>query len=192
MTATQVVRGVSSIENWFAYEPSAACARSIVSCMNLSGLRRIGFASWWKRSMKSRTAICAAISPPTWPPMPSAMTSSSVSRLYVYAMRSWLTVREPLRDSWKIVNRIALSDFGKELLLQVAEEADLALLRGNVANRLLQCEHRLRALQRIEAQAPVDHFEHVIRILAGPDLLRRNEVILLLERVGRLRRDRSK
>ena len=42
MQATHVVRGVSSIENWFAYEPSAACARSIVSCRNLSGFLRIG------------------------------------------------------------------------------------------------------------------------------------------------------
>jgi hypothetical protein len=38
--------------------------------------------------------------------MPSATTSSSVSRLYVYAIRSWLTLREP-QDSWKIVKRIA-------------------------------------------------------------------------------------
>ncbi len=84
------------------------------------------------------------------------------------------------------------SDLGEELLLQVAEEADLALLRRNVANRLLQREHRLRALQRIEAQAPIDHLEHVIRILAGPDLLRRDEVVLLLARVGSLRRERRK
>ena len=80
MHATQVVRGVSSIENWFAYEPSAWWARSMQSCRNLSGLRRTGFASCWKRSMNSRTAICAAISPPACPPMPSATTSSSVSR----------------------------------------------------------------------------------------------------------------
>ena len=70
---------------------------------------RIGFASCWKRSMNSRTAICAAISPPAWPPMPSATTSSSVSRPYVYAIRSWLTLREPLRDSWKIVKRMPAS-----------------------------------------------------------------------------------
>ena len=83
MQATQVVRGVSSIENCVEYEPSAACALTIVSCRNVSGFLRIGFASCWKRSMNSRTAICAAISPPAWPPMPSATTSSSVSRLYV-------------------------------------------------------------------------------------------------------------
>ena len=83
MHATHVVRGVSSIENCAEYEPSAACAFTIVSCRKVSGFLRIGVASCWNRSMNRRTAICAAISPPACPPMPSATTSSSVSRLYV-------------------------------------------------------------------------------------------------------------
>src|SRR6266446_8454093 len=57
----------------------------------LERILSVGVDSCWKRSMNSRTAIWAAISPPASPPMPSATTSSSVSRLYVYARRSWLT-----------------------------------------------------------------------------------------------------
>src|SRR5665213_2020885 len=146
--------------------------------------------------------------------MPSAMTSSSVSRPYVYAMRSWLTLREPLRDSWKMVKRIrpdgsaapclptalrwcaalarraSCADFREQHALQVAEERQLALAGRNVADRLLQCEHRLRPLQRVEAQAPVDDLEHVLGILTRPDLLRRHQVVFLHARVGCLRRER--
>src|SRR5512134_1757392 len=152
MQATQVVRGVSSIENCAEYDPSAACALTMVPCRKASGFLSIGVASWWNRSMNRRTAICAAISPPAWPPIPSATTSSSVSRLYVYAIRSWLMAREPLRDSWKIVNRMtSCPDFGEQSPSQVPEHRKLGLLRRNVANGLLQREHRLRALERIEA-----------------------------------------
>src|SRR6478672_3827197 len=193
MTATHVVRGVSSIENWLAYEPSAACARSSVSCMNFSGLRRIGFASCWNRSMNRRTAICAAMSAPTWPPIPSAMTSSSASRLYVYAVRSWLTSRAPLRDSWNIVKRMmrvrALdADLREEKALEVPEERQLAFVRRDVANRALQCEDALRTLERIEPQAPVDDLQQVVRILARPDLLGGDQMIFRQPRIGRLRR----
>jgi pimeloyl-ACP methyl ester carboxylesterase len=52
----------------------AACARSIVSCRNLSGFLRTGFASCWKRSMKRRTAIWAAISPASFLSMPSEIS----------------------------------------------------------------------------------------------------------------------
>ena len=53
MQATHVVRGVSSIENCAEYEPSAACAFTIVSCRKVSGFLRIGVASCWNRSMNS-------------------------------------------------------------------------------------------------------------------------------------------
>ena len=45
-----------------------------------SGLRRIGFRSCWKRWSYGRPQICAALSPPACPPIPSATTRSSVSR----------------------------------------------------------------------------------------------------------------
>jgi hypothetical protein len=81
MHATQVVRGVSSIENCAEYEPSAACAFTIVSCRNVSGILedRRGFLlepldeqahGDLRRDLTARV-----------PPMPSATTSSSVSRL---------------------------------------------------------------------------------------------------------------
>src|SRR5215471_15656856 len=77
------------------------------------------------------------------------------------------------RTNWAWGRCISRPDFGEELFLQVAEEAHLAFLRRDVLDRLLQREHRLRALQRIETQAPVDHFENVVRVLARPNLLRR-------------------
>src|SRR3569833_2175411 len=98
-------------------------------------------------------------------------------------MRSWLTLREPLRDSWNIVNRIGLdrprrasaprvprsfaalrADLGEQHALQVADERELAFLLRNVADRPLQREHALRPLELGEPQAPVDHLEHVVRI----------------------------
>src|SRR6187455_1822763 len=120
-------------------------------------------------------------------------------------MRSWLTRRWPLRDSWKIVKRIERppprwaarfyrdvlrTDLGEQHALDVADERELPLLGRDVADRLLQREHRLRPLERVEEQAPVDDLEQVVRVLARPDLLRRDQVVLLDARVGGLRRER--
>src|SRR5512135_3177283 len=103
-------------------------------------------------------------------------------------MRSWLTSRPPLRDSWNIVKRIGRSsaDFREQQALQVPEERQLALRGRDVADRALQREHALRTLERIEAQAPVDHLEEVVGILARPDLLGRDQVVFLHPGVGGL------
>src|SRR5436190_5806136 len=121
------------------------------------------------------------------------MTSSRVSRLYVYAVRSWLTSRAPLRDSWNIVKRMmrirALdADLREEQALEVPEERQLAFVGRDVADRALQREHALRPLERIEPQAPVDDLQQIVRILARPDLLGRNQVIFRQPRIRRLRR----
>src|ERR1022692_3762772 len=111
----------------------------------------------------------------------------------MYARRSWLTLRWPFRLSWNIVKRTAgLRCFAEQPLLDRVQEGELALSRRNVANGLLQREHALRALERVEAKAPVDHFQHVVGVRAGPDFLGRNEMILRDARVGGLRRKSRK
>src|SRR4030088_3044903 len=83
------------------------------------------------------------------------------------------------------------TDFGEELSLEIAEDAGFALLGRYVADRLLQREHRLRALERGETKAPIDDLEHVFRILSRPDVVGRDEVIFLQPSVGRRRRERG-
>jgi hypothetical protein len=63
------------------------------------------------------------------------------------------------------------ADFREQHFLDTAEERELLLHLRNVADGLLQREHALRALERIEPQAPVDDLEDVVRVLPGPDFL---------------------
>src|SRR4030095_13563083 len=97
-------------------------------------------------------------------------------------LESWKIVKRMLRTLRRGTKRAAVrlrAHLGKQLALDAAEQRELALLRRNVADRLLQREHALRAFERIETQAPVDHFEHIVGVLARPDLLRRYKMILL-------------
>jgi hypothetical protein len=63
---------------------------------NSNGRFSLFCASIWKRRVISCTAISAAISPPWWPPMPSAITMAATSLLYEYPTRSSLPV--PVAD----------------------------------------------------------------------------------------------
>ena len=77
------------------------------------------------------------------------------------------------------------------MLLRLPRNVSLRFFGGMSRIAFCSANTALRPLERIEAQAPVDHLEQVVRILARPDLLRRHEVVLLHARVGRLRRERG-
>jgi hypothetical protein len=55
--------------------------------------------------------------------------------------------------------------------------------------RFLQLEHALRAVHVVQLQAPVDDFQHLLRILAAPELFCGSELVVLQPLVRRLRRE---
>ena len=82
MQATHVVRGLSSRFSSTAWATIARCAALIAETRKSTGFLSLLRASCWKRRVISVTAISAASSPFMCPPMPSAITSSSMLRLY--------------------------------------------------------------------------------------------------------------
>ena len=54
------------------------------------------------------------------------------------------------------------------IFLRLPMNVSLRLRLGNVADGLLQREDALRALERIEAQAPVDHLEDILPNIGPP------------------------
>src|SRR5436190_9702140 len=165
--------------------------------MKSGGLRRRLRASCWNRRVISFTAISAATSPSMWPPMPSHTVIRSTSRLYEYPMRSSLPLRSPWRLSWKIVNRIfrgllarAREELGKRLVDGVEERSLLRLRhRGRLLHQhLLQVVRRLRALHPVDGKARVDEVVEAVRVSLSSERAQRDDVVLLLACVARLRR----
>src|SRR6266540_698950 len=101
-------------------------------------------------------------------------------------------VRNAAHEGFCISLLARLYDFAEQFLFQRIEECQLALARRDIADRLLQRKDALWALERIEAQTPVDHLEHIVGVTAGPDLLRRHEMVLRQPGVRGLRRKSGK
>src|SRR5687767_564962 len=115
----------------------AACPAAHARSRKEAGSGSVSRASAPKLALRMSTAICAASSPCTWPPSPSATANSAACVVLQWPTRSSLVSRAP--------RTLASTIFTEQ--------------------HFLQREHALRPAQMIELQAPVDRLEELRRVL---------------------------